>query len=759
MATGGAEKKPAVALPPSNDINATWAFLESGIEVMMARLTEGMSYERYMQLYTAAYNYCISSGLGGTSGIAAGAHLVGGELYSRIAHYFQQHLRGTLEQLGSLTGEALLRHYAAEWERYTNGSNFVHRLLIYLNRHWVKHEREEGRTDVHTIYTLALIQWKRFVFQPLQIQRKLTQAVLEQIHIQRDGGVIQSSLLKTVLDSFVSLGIDDTDATRINLDVYRSEFQQAFLEATVEYYRTESTAFVAHNSVTDYMKKAETRLMEEEDRVELYLQPSTRRPLSEVCREQLVTSHAPMLWGQFKTLLENEMVGDLSRMYALLVQIPNGLDPLREQFEAHVKAEGLESVARAVEETPEQVDPARYIHALLRVYDHNMQTIEASFQSEAGMIAALDKACRVFMNQNQATGASASKSPELLAKYVDSLLKKSNKGAEETSLETALDQAMVVFKYIEDRDLFQKFYSKFLARRLVTFASASSDAEESMIAKLKEVCGFEYTSKLQRMFTEIGLCRELNERFREAEANRAEAGDIDFYALVLANGIWPLQAPNTDFSVPTELQGLYERFKEFYGAQHSRRVLTWLWHLSSNDVHTTVLTFEEIAAATRLETSTLKAALLPLVKSKVLHELDDSYSLNMDFKSKKVRVNLQIPVRAEQKAESTEVMKTVEEDRKMLLQATIVRIMKARKTLKHNLLLPEVITQVQSRFQPRVPDIKKAIDALIEREFLQRVEGEKDVKMNDLVAHHGLDHEAEQHHQHAGDRMHGQDRP
>lgn len=499
-----------------------------------------------------------------------------------------------------------------------------------------------------------MIQWRRFVFQPIQNQKRLTDAILEQVRIQRDGGVIQSSLLKSVLDSFVSLGIDDTDATRVNLDVYRTEFQQPFLEATMEYYKTESATFVAHNSVTDYMKKAETRLMEEEDRVELYLQPATRLPLAEICREQLVSSHGPLLWDQFKPLLENEMTDDLSRMYTLLVQIPGGLDPLREQFEGHTKAMGLDSVARMVEEAPEQIDPTRYVQALLHVYDHNMQIIESAFQSEAGMIAALDKACRVFMNQNQATGMSASKSPELLAKYVDSLLKKSNKTTEEISLEDALDQAMVVFKYIEDRDLFQKFYSKFLARRLVTFASASADAEESMIAKLKEVSGFEYTSKLQRMFTEIGLCRELNERFRETEAGRPDAGEIDFYALVLANGIWPLQAPSTDFSMPSELQGIYERFKEFYGAQHSRRVMTWLWHLSSNDVHTTylprkhifqtstyqcavlllfntnsVLTFEEIADATRLETSVLKAALLPLVKSKVLHELDGSYSLNM----------------------------------------------------------------------------------------------------------------------------------
>ena len=59
---------------------------------------------------------------------------------------------------------------------------------------------------------------------------------------------------------------------------------------------------------------------------------------------------------------------------------------------------------------------------------------------------------------------------------------------------------MIVFKYIEDKDVFQTFYSKMLAKRLVHQISASADAEASMISKLKQACGYEYTSKLQRMF-------------------------------------------------------------------------------------------------------------------------------------------------------------------------------------------------------------------------------------------------------------------
>ena len=93
-----------------------------------------------------------------------------------------------------------------------------------------------------------------------------------------------------------------------------------------------------------------------------------------------------------------------------------------------------------------------------------------------------------------------------MAKYCDSLLKKSNK-PQEYDLEDQLDQVMVVFKYVQDKDVFEQFYSSRLAVRIVQKLSASDDAEASMISRLKQACGYEYTRKLQNMINDIGLSK------------------------------------------------------------------------------------------------------------------------------------------------------------------------------------------------------------------------------------------------------------
>ena len=75
---------------------------------------------------------------------------------------------------------------------------------------------------------------------------------------------------------------------------------------------------------------------------------------------------------------------------------------------------------------------------------------------------------------------------------------------------------MIVFNYIEDKDVFQKFYGKALAKRLIQQTSASDDAEATMITKLKTVCGFEYTTKLQKMFQDVTVSiNDINPGFKK----------------------------------------------------------------------------------------------------------------------------------------------------------------------------------------------------------------------------------------------------
>lgn len=162
---------------------------------------------------------------------------------------------------------------------------------------------------------------------------------------------------------------------------------------------------------------------------------------------------------------------------------------------------------------------------------------------------------------------------------------------------------MVVFKYIEDKDVFQKFYSKMLAKRLVYQTSASDDAEASMISKLKvcvvagrayccgcdrrlsahcavqHACGYEYTSKLQRMFQDMSVSRDLNAKYKEHLGMSPQEGmtpsygtcdatpplilrptpipftpphTVEFTVQVLSSGSWPF-SPGPPFVLPPEV--------------------------------------------------------------------------------------------------------------------------------------------------------------------------------------------------------------
>lgn len=600
--------------------------------------------------------------------------------------------------------EALLAFYIKQWDRYTTAAKYIHHLFRYLNRHWVKREMDEGKKHIYDVYTLHLVQWRSVLFD--KVSEKVMAAVLKLVEKQRQGETIEHSQIKQVVDSFVSLGLDDQDSTKTTLDVYRYHFERPFLEATRAFYTAESRQFVAENSIVEYMKKAEIRLDEEEERVKMYLHADIAMPLKKACNQVLIADHSALLRDEFQVLLDNDREEDMARMYSLLSRIPDGLDPLRSKFEAHVRKAGLAAVAK-VSADAEKLEPKVYVDALLEIHTQYQGLVKRAFNDEPEFTRSLDNACREFVNRNDVCKSGSNKSPELLAKYTDILLRKSGTGIEEAELENTLSQIMTVFKYIEDKDVFQKFYSRMLARRLVHSNSSSDDAETSMISKLKEACGFEYTNKLQRMFQDMQISKDLNEGFKE-HARALDTKVLDSQYSILGTGFWPLTPPNTTFNPPIEIAADCERFSRFYKNKHEGRKLTWLWQLCKGEVKATYCkntktpytfqvslyqmailllfnekdqhTYDDIASTTQLNSETLDPSLSILCKAKVLVMKPDAkvgpganFALNYDFKSKKLRVNLNVGMKSETKQEEQETNKTIEEDRKLLLQVSAAR--------------------------------------------------------------------------------------
>ena len=707
-----------IAMPPTpnkDDLSATWAYLEEGVEGIMSNLKDGMDMATYMGIYTAVHNFCTSqkavASSGGILGATAhrGAHLLGEDLYKNLKTYLQRHLENLYHNSKGHADEALLTYYIREWDRYTTAAKYINHLFRYLNRHWVRREVDEGKKDVYDVYTLHLVEWRQVLFS--KVQAKVVEAVLKLVRRQREGETIDQSQVKNVVDSFVSLGLDETDSTKSTLDVYRFHFEKPFLAATTKYYEEESAQFLAQNPVVEYMKKAEVRLDEEKERVSLYLHHDIMQPLMKACLGVLVTAHSPLLRDEFQVMLDNDRQEDLARMYRLLARIIDGLEPLRTKFEAHVRKSGLAAVEKVAADGESSLEPKTYIDALLEVHSQYQKLVEDAFNGESEFVRSLDNACKEFVNRNKICKTGSTRSPELLAKYTDSLLKKSGKSAEEADLEASLIQVMTIFKYIEDKDVFQKFYSRMLAKRLVHSSSASEDAETSMIGKLKEACGFEYTNKLQRMFQDIQISSDLNDSFKTWQSNVLDADDlkkaVDPSYHVLGTGFWPLTAPNTNFIPPADIVSTYTRFQNFYFDKHSGRKLTWLWQLCKGEIKANYIknakipytfqvstyqmailllfndaetvTYEEAQRATALSNEYLDPSLSVFVKAKVLlptpvdgkPEAGTSYALNYNFKNKKVKINLNITVKSEAKQEVEDTQKTIEEDRKLLMQVCI----------------------------------------------------------------------------------------
>lgn len=731
----------------------------------------------------------------------------GSLLYSHISEHIGKYMEGVAERARQHTGDDLLVFYNKEWVKYGDSAKVIHNIFSYLNRHWIQREQEEGR-NVSDVNALMFNLWLDRFF--MEIRSDLLDAVFSLMRRVRDGQVADLNIVKSVTESFVTLGTDDAGVMNKKMDVYNSHFLKPFLKATAKYYTEESTRLLQSGTIVEYIVRVAERFNQEEEWATQYMHAESMPEFNQCLTNTMVRDQKDKLNAEFRPMLEGHQTENLRRLYDLVKRLSDkvGLDPLRVIFTDFVKHTGQESIkqvsaniaaakaaakeaAAKAAATPGSAPAAAnaaaaaaaaappsearlFVAAVLDIHDKYAALLHESFSDDPGFGKSLDSACSNFINANELCPKDESRASILLAQYCDMLLKKGNStvrtagaegASEEDNLENQLSQAICVFKYITDADVFQKFYSQSLSRRLVHEQSASMHAEQTMISKLKEVSGTEFTVKLSRMFTDMAVSKDAIEVFKSQRKSPAPL-PFDFDMKVLNASSWPLHQPDTKLRLPPVLQDVSDEYSAYYGGQHNGRKLRWLWQHSRAEIKmffpkatgpaaktgyifqvTTyqlailmlftekegALTFGDIVKETQLNEDLVKAELEMFCKARVLlssnnkvDQQSSKFTLNLGYKSKRLRINFSMAKKPEKKKEEKENMEAVDVGRRHTIDAAIVRVMKARKQLNHRQLVENTISQIKL-FHAQVSDIKKAIDSLIDREYLQRDGEQRDV--------------------------------
>ncbi|AQK62504.1 Cullin-4 [Zea mays] len=708
---------------PKNFEEDTWSILKDAITAIFLKQKLSCDVEK---LYQAAGDLCL--------------HKLGANLYDRIKKECGIHIA---EKISALVGQSpdlvvFLSLVQRTWQDFCDQMLIIRGIALLLDVKYVKNV-----ANICSVWDMGLQLFRKHLSLSTEIEHKTVTGLLRLIESERLGEAIDRTLLSHLLKMLTALGM------------YSESFEKPFLECTSEFYATEGVRYMQQSDIPDYLKHVESRLQEEHERCILYLEANTRKPLIATTEKQLLERHTSAIIEKgFTMLMDANRINDLSRMYNLFQRV-NAVELLKLALSSYIRATGQGIIMD--EEKDRELVPF-----LLDFKASLDKILEESFAKNEAFSNTIKDSFEHLINLRQNRPA------ELIAKFLDEKLRAGNKGTSEEELEGILDKVLVLFRFIQiwgsfssnmhyvrvkGKDVFEAFYKKDLAKRLLLGKSASIDAEKSMITKLKTECGSQFTNKLEGMFKDIELSKEINDSFRQSSQARTKLpSGIEMSVHVLTTGYWPTYPP-MDVKLPHELNVYQDIFKEFYLSKYSGRRLMWqnsLGHcvlkadfpkgkkelavslfqsvvlMLFNDAQK--LSFIDIKDSTGIEDKELRRTLQSLAcgKVRVLQKIPkgrdvedkDEFVFNEDFSAPLYRIKVNAIQMKETVEENTSTTERVFQDRQYQVDAAIVRIMKTRKVLSHTLLITELYQQL--KFPVKPADIKKRIESLIDREYLER---------------------------------------
>jgi cullin-4 len=729
----------------------TWSELEAALTAVFAGQQPRQPLER---LYRGVEDLCRKGE----------AERLADMLRSRFEDYLGKDVLSRIRNDGSAANTddgdnvAMLRAVLSSWATWSGQLTLLRSTFSYLDRSYLVNSKTQQQ-----INDMGISLFRRTVF----VSRRESDApggkalagMCELVEFDRRGDKrFDSSLLN---DSVRVLHI---------FNVYGKSFEPRFLEESTRYFNEFADERSASHNLKQYITACKLLLEREEHRCMRYnLDSSTKRQLLDAAHEILIEKYSSKLLdsGSVANLLGDNEVESMKALYNLLL-LSNIQKQLKQPWEAYIRQAGAAIVG----------DTARGDEMVIRLLELRKTLdvmIRDAFNKDEDFTWALREAFGNFINDKKLASAwntGTSKVGEMIAKYLDMLLRgglktlpntllSDNKdravaeqsgiastGDEDAELDRQLDQGLELFRFIEGKDVFKAFYKKDLARRLLMSRSASQDAERNMLTKLKSECGSSFTHNLEQMFKDQELAKDEMVSYKQwKEGTGSGKADIDLQVSILSAAAWPTY-PEVRVHLPPEVLRHIDHFDRYYKNKHTGRRLTWNHSLAHcvvkayfdkgpkelmvsafqavilvlfNQVDKTgALSYEQISQATGLTGAELERTLQSLAcgKIRVLTKhpkgrdvkTTDTFTINKAFADPKYRIKINQIQLKETKEENQQTHQRVAADRQFETQAAIVRIMKSRKTMTHAELVAEVINQTRSRGAVDAGEIKQNIE-------------------------------------------------
>jgi len=746
------------------------------------------------------------------------------------------------------------KHEVLEHEQFR--STLLQDLITQTTKtHELIESAESIRITVHSLSILARLEGllnasSKAELSSIAMANANQNMVVSVLHVQKSTGL--SCTLSNPARMHDEFGFHHVESTEFSRTNFLSLFETPLVDQCTNLYTELGANLVQSEGISKYVSMLETKVIDSElARYTLVISSaSTLNRIRLVLIDTLITNHLNALnehaslifsnYGRFddKTEAVSVTAAQLAPLYSILRHTgEHGLKSLQEMFKQFMIDQGLRVVADWKSTfkypTTRREQAVTFVDSMWTLYNAFLKLVEYGFGSVDGFVLNLDQACVRVLNNTE------NRSALQLARFCHALLDETSGMFDLERIESYFPRVCRLFRYLDDKHTFLHVYARKLAVRLLHGVSVGLEQEEALLSEFKTICGAEYTSRLQRMLTDMNLSKLEIEEWRAHNQMQNTLAPKNFSVLVLTAGAWSLgqhllvDLDCVDFSkvverknqlndvddetisnmslvagsssldtsgdslgVASSLLGVHsaeaiataglgclpialcnssDSFQSVYVNRHSGRKLLWMKHLArieirakiSEKLHVTVhattlqtavlmcfndqtsLTAERIHTITALPLLHVKAVLNLLLES-FLVTCDDPadsngakiFTVNEEYAScggnKVLRLAMMKadPVVDSERVESAQesvskrlapgddevVHSSLDEDRRAQVQATLVRIMKQHRTMSHRNLVSELLVQLKAWLRPSDKEIKRSIDALIEKEYIARHE-------------------------------------